>query len=106
MQTGAFAAKNENAVTGEVELVVVGCAALVESNNPEAPPFELFQSADKVHNARNAKMFGSSCTCFYRRGAQRRRTALGEDDTINPGAIGDAQQGAEVLRIFDAIESQ
>jgi hypothetical protein len=106
VETGAFAAKNQNAVAGEVELVVVGGAAFVEADDPEVPPFELFQSADQVHNARDAKVFGGSCTCLYRRRAQRRRAALGEDDAIDSGAIGDAQQGAEVLRIFDAIESQ
>jgi hypothetical protein len=106
VETGALAPKNENAVAGEVELVVVGCAALVESNNPEVPPFELVERANKIDDARDPKVFGCSRACPYSRRAQRRRAALGEDDAIDAGAICDAQQRAEVLRIFDAIESQ
>ena len=34
MEAGAFAAEHENAVAGEVELVVVGLAALVETDDP------------------------------------------------------------------------
>ena len=35
VQSGAFAAKHQNAVASEVELVVVRGAALVESNDPD-----------------------------------------------------------------------
>jgi len=48
VQPRAFAAKDENAVAAEVELVVVGCAAFVESNDPEIPALQFFQSADEV----------------------------------------------------------
>ena len=35
VQARALAAEDENAVAGQVELVVVGCAALVETDDPE-----------------------------------------------------------------------
>jgi hypothetical protein len=38
--------------------------------------------------------------------AQRRRTPLGEYDAIHPRAVGHAQQSAQVLRVFHAVQSQ
>ena len=35
VKTGALAAEDENAVAGEVELVVVGGAAFVETDDPD-----------------------------------------------------------------------
>ena len=39
-------------------------------------------------------------------GLKGRRTALGEHDAVHSGAVGHAQQSAEVLRVFDAVESE
>ncbi len=39
-------------------------------------------------------------------GLRGRRAALGEHDAVDPGAVGHAQQSAEVLRVFHAVESQ
>jgi hypothetical protein len=38
--------------------------------------------------------------------AERRGTALGEDDAIDAGAIGYAKKGAEVLRVFNAVQGK
>ena len=38
--------------------------------------------------------------------AERGGTALGEDYTVYSGAVGYAEQCAQVLRIFDAVESK
>ena len=51
-------------------------------------------------------MFGRSGAGLDGHGAQRRGAALGEHDAVDAGAVGHAQQRAEVLRIFDAVESQ
>ena len=106
VEAGTFPAQNEDAVAGEVELVVVGRAAFVETDDPDVLLLQLFKRADKVDDACDAKMFGSSGAGFDRDGAQRGRAALGKDNAIYPGAIGDAQQCAEILRIFDAIERE
>jgi hypothetical protein len=60
VEAGAFAAEDEDAVAGEVELVVVGCAALVESDDPEVLAFEVFEGADEVDDAGDAEMLGGA----------------------------------------------
>jgi hypothetical protein len=39
-------------------------------------------------------------------GAEGRGAALGENDAIHAGSVGDTQQSAEVLRIFDPVECE
>ena len=106
VEAGAFAAEDEDAVAGEVEAVVVGCAALVETDDPEVLPLQVFERADEVDDAGDAEMLGGAGAGFDGDGAQRGGAALGEDDAVDAGAIGHAQQRAEVLRIFDAVEGE
>ena len=51
-------------------------------------------------------MLGCAGAGLHGGGAQRCGAALGEDNTVHAGAIGHAQQRAQVLRIFHAVESQ
>ena len=106
VQTGALAAEDEDEIAGEVELVVVGCAAFVETDDPEIVALEIFEGADEVDDAGDAQMLGGAGAGLDGDGAQRGGAALGEDDAVDAGAIGDAQKSAEILRIFNAIESE
>jgi hypothetical protein len=106
VQTGAFAAEDQNAVPGEVELVVVGGAALVETNDPNILPLEVFEGANKVDHARDAQVLGGSGAGLDRDWAERGRTPLGKNDAVDTCPVGYAQQRAEILRIFDTIERE
>lgn len=106
VQACAFPAEDENAVAGEVELVVVGRTALVETDNPQILPFEVFEGADQINDASDAEVLGSSGAGFDGDWAQGRGAALGEDDAVDAGAVGYAEQSAEVLRVFDAVEGE
>ncbi len=106
VETGAFAAEDENAVTGEVELVVVAGAALVEADDPEVLLFQLFEGADEVDDTGEAQVLGSAGAGFYGHGTERCGAAFSEHDAINAGAVGHAQQSAEILRVFDAVEGE
>ncbi len=46
-----------------------------------------------------AEVFGHS-------GGNRGGTTLGQNDTVDAGAIGSAQESSEVVRIFDAVEGE
>jgi hypothetical protein len=72
VQSGAFTAKDENAVTGEVELVVVSLTALVKSDDPKILALKIFEGANEVDDAGYAEMFGGTGTGFDGHGAQRR----------------------------------
>ena len=106
VEAGAFAAEDEDAVAGEVELVVVGLAALVETDDPDIALLEVFKSADEVDDAGDAEVLGCSGAGFYGDGAERGGAALGEDDAVDAGAVGYAEERAEILRVFNAVEGE
>jgi hypothetical protein len=106
VESSALAAEDEDAVAGEVELVVVSLGAFVETDDPDVLFLQLFEGADEIDDAGNAQVLGCAGAGLDGDGTQRGRTALGEYDAVDSGAIGHTQQGAEVLRVFNAIESQ
>ena len=68
--------------------------------------FELFESAHQIDHAGNAQMFGRAGAGFDGYGAQGSRPAFGEDHAVHAGSIGHAQQRAQVLRVFHAIDRE
>ncbi len=102
----ALAAEDENAVAGEVEAVVVLGASFVETDGPDVAGFQVFKGANEVDDASDAEVFGGAGAGFDGGGRERGGTALGEDDAIDAGAVGDAKERAEVLRVLDAVESE
>ena len=102
----ALATEDDDEIAGEVELVVVRLASFVETHDPEILPLEIFESADEVDDARDAQVLGCPRAGFDGHGAQGRGTALGENDTIDAGTIGNAEKRAKILRIFNAIKSE
>jgi hypothetical protein len=106
VQPGAFAAQDHYKVAGQVELVVVGCAALVQSDDPEVVALQVFQRTYKINHAGDAKVLGRAGAGFDGNSAERGRPALGQYHAVDSGAIGNPEQSAEILRIFDAIERE
>jgi hypothetical protein len=106
VQASALTAKDDDKIAGEVEQVVVGLATLVEAHDPEVVLLEVFEGADEIDDAGDAEMLCRAGSGFDGYGAERSRAALGEDDAIDTCAIGYAEQSAEVLRIFNAIEGK
>ena len=70
VEARALAAKDENAVAGEVELVVIGLAALVETDDPDVLFFQFFEGADEVDYAGDAQVFGCAGAGLDGDGAQ------------------------------------
>lgn len=106
VQPGAFAAEDEDAVAGKVELVVVACAAFIETDDPEILLFQIFKRADKVDDAGHAKVLcraGAGLDCD---GTEGCGSALSEHDAVDARAVCHAKQRAEVLRIFYAVEGE
>ena len=106
VEARALAAQHDDEVAGEIEAVVVGFAALIETDDPEILALEVFERADQVDDAGNAQVLGCAGAGLYGNGAQWCGTALGQHHTVDTGAIGYAQKRAKILRIFHAIESQ
>ena len=106
VEAGAFASEDEHAVAGEIEPVVAGGAAFVESDDPEVLALKFFEGADEVDDAGDAEMFGGACAGFDGYGAEGSRAAFGEEHAVDACSIGDAEKRAKVLRVLYAVESE
>jgi hypothetical protein len=106
VQAGAFAAEDDHQIAGKVELVVCGRAVLVETDDPEVAALEVLKCADKIDDAGDTKVLGGSGARFDSGGRERSGAALGKQDAVNSGPIGNAQESAKVLRVFNAVECE
>ncbi len=106
MQACALAAQNQYEIAGEIESIVVGGAAFVETDNPEIVTLEHFKCTDQIDDARDAEVFGCAGAGFDGCRAEGRGATLSEENAIDTCAIGDAKKGAKVLRIFNAVEGE
>ena len=110
VEAGALAAKDDDEITGEVELVVCDGAAFgnsrVQTDDPEIAALELFERANEIDDAGDAEVLRGSSAGFDGGGAEGSGAAFGEQDTIDTGAIGNTKKSAEVLRVFNTVESE
>jgi hypothetical protein len=106
VEAGALAAKDQDAVASEVELVVVGGPALVETDDPDVLLLKVFKSANEVDDAGDAEVFGGTGAGFDCNRADGSGAAFSEDYAVDACAIGHAEKRAEILRIFNAIERE
>jgi hypothetical protein len=106
VEAGAFAAEDENAVGLEVEVGVVGGAALVEAEDPDVLLLHLLERADEVGDAGYADVLGGSGGGLGYGAGDGGGAALGEDDSVYSGSVGGAEEGSEVVGIFYAVEGE
>lgn len=104
VEAGAFASENDYGVGREVVAVVILCAVLVEADDPEVVGLEDFEGANEVDDAGEAEVLSSSGGGLDGNGREGSGASLGEEDAIDSRGFGGAEKGAEVLRIFDAVE--
>ena len=106
VEAGALAAEDEDAVGAEVEVGVVGSAALVEAEHPDVGLLHLLEGADEVGDAGDADVLGGAGGGFGDGGGDGRRAALGQEDAVDAGAVGGAEERAEVVGVLDAVEGE
>ncbi len=102
----AFAAEDQDTVGFEVEVGVVGSAALVEADDPDVLLLHLFEGADEVGDPGDADVLGGPGGGLGYGSGDGRRATLGDDDAVDSGAVGGAEESAEVVGIFDAVEGE
>jgi hypothetical protein len=106
VESCALAAEDDDEIAGEIEFVVCCGTAFVESDDPKVAALELFEGADEVDDACDAEMLDGSGAGFDGCRAEWSGAALGEEDAIDSGAVGDAKESAEILRVFNAVERE
>ncbi len=106
VETCAFASEDEDAVGLEVEVGVVGGAALVETEDPDVLLLHLLQRADEVGDAGDADVLGGPGGGLGYGAGDGRGAALGNDDAVYSCAVGGAEEGTEVVGVFYAVEGE
>jgi hypothetical protein len=106
VQARAFASEDDYGIGREVAAVVILGAALVEADDPEVIGLEGFEGTDEVDDAGEAEVLGCSGRSLDGGGAEGGGTAFGGQDAVDAGGFGGAEEGAKVLRVFDAIEGE
>ena len=106
VEAGAFAAEDEAAVLAEVEVGVVGGAAFVEADDPDVLLLHGLEGAGNVDDLGDADVLGGTGGGLGRDGREGGGAALGEDDAVDARAVGGAEEGAEIVGVFDAVERE
>lgn len=104
VETCAFGTENEDGAVGEIGLGVRGRGAFVESVNPEAGLLELIKSAADIGDAGYGEVLEGAGSRTGDSFGERGRTALRDNHGIRTDGVGRANDGAEVVGIFDTIE--
>ena len=89
-----------------IERVVALGAALVESNRPDVLFLQVIERARDVDHPRHRQMLGGSSRSLDDRPGYARRAPIGNDGPVHSGAVGRAQQGPQVVRIFHSVQHQ
>ncbi len=104
VQAVSFGAQYQRAIHVVVDFVVEAVAALVESHGPDIFLLELFNRAVDVGDLGHRHVLRRTCRRLRHRRIHSHGAALGNDDAIHTGGIGRAQNRAQVVRIFHAVE--
>jgi hypothetical protein len=102
----AFAAEDQADVLLEVEVGVVGGAALVETYDPDVLLLHGFEGSGDVDDLGDADVLGGAGGGLGGDGAERGGAALGEEDAVDAGAVGGAEESAEIVGVFYAVECE
>ena len=106
VEAGSFSAQDEDAVGAEVEVHVIGGAALVEAEDPDVFLLELLEGADEVGDSGDADVLGGSGGGFGYGAGDGGGAAFWDNDAVDTGSVGGAEEGSEVVGVFDAVEGE
>ena len=104
MQPLSFAAKNDRGWRCVFDVVVALLAALIDSVDPVAFGFQLFNGAVDVYYPYDGNVLECSGGGFCDGLVQPGSTALRNQDGAGASGMGCADDGAQIVRILHAIE--
>ncbi len=91
VETRTLATEDEDGVGGEVVVGVAGGTTLVETYHPDVGLLHLFEGSGGGFGDGTGDGGGA---------------AFGEQNAVDSGAVCGAEEGAQVVRVFDAVESE
>ena len=104
MQAVAFAAQHDDSRRYEVHFVVLVVAPFVETVDPEALVFQVFECLGYVADADYGQVFERSGGGFGYCVGQAGGAAFRDEDCIRTSGVGGANDCAQVVRILYAVE--
>jgi hypothetical protein len=104
VQTLAFAAQNDYGGPRIIDFAVQIFGALVQTVNPESFFFQRFQSLGHVADADHRQMFQCSGRGFRHGFSESGGAAIWNQNRRCSGGMRGADDGAQVVRIFDAVQ--
>ena len=104
VESFAFAAEHDGGGGCVLDLIVRFGAAFVEAVNPVAALLEFLERAVDVSNADDGYIGERSCGGAGDGIGEAGGATFGDDDSYCSGGVRGADDGSEVVRIFDAVE--
>lgn len=100
----AFGAKDDSALGIEVSLIVGFFSTFVEAVDPVAGGLEFRKGLGDIRDANDRHMFEGTGGGFRNGFGDANGTAFRDDQRTCANCRGSAEDGTEIVRIFDAIE--
>ena len=104
METFAFATEDEDSGCTEGDLVVILLAAFVEAIEPVALFLELVHLLADVADFDDGQVLDGAGGGFDDGFGDACGAAVGDEESIDAGGVSGANDGSEVVRIFDTVE--
>jgi hypothetical protein len=104
MQAFALGAHDDDGFDRPIDGVICDLAAFIETIDKVAEVFERPQRLIDVAGADDGKVFEGAGGGFSHGFGEAGGTAFGDDDPTGSGGVGGTDDGAEIVRIFDAVE--
>jgi hypothetical protein len=107
VEAGAFAPDDDaDGLVGQLEGEQAGVGGAVEADGPDAGGLELFDSSGEVGDLGDGEVLEGSGGGLDGDGGEGGAAVAGEDQAVAAGGFGAAGEGAEVVRVFDAVEGE
>lgn len=106
MKAGTFAAQDKADVLAKIEVGVIGCAALVQTNDPDVLLLHGFEGARDVNNLGDADVLAGACRGFGRDWGKWRRSTLGKDYAVDAGAVCGTEECTEIVGVLYPVEGE
>lgn len=104
VQSFAFRSEDEDGWRCVFDLIVRLGPTFMKAVYPKTCFLQLLQSPAHVGNADDRQVFEGACRCAIHRLSKRRSPPLRNDHGISPRRVGCTNDGAQIMRVFHAIE--
>ena len=104
MEPAAFTSHNDACRRSVVHFRVAFFRRFIQTNKPIPCLFEIFHGTRKVGDLGDREMRECASRCARDRVCEPGGAAFGDDNAVSTSSESGADDGAEIVRIFDTVE--